>query len=320
MLTNFSLLNTANTSVETKAKYDYVELIYTMLSEIQNEFYEKDEYHLSNGDNSNNFGNFLSILISLLSHQLSFINQLEQILSSLSDDIQYKPTIVNNLIKINKDITTKKIESLLSYVADKKEVDTNDTPSSEINIQLSNKDIIDKLKSKNFEQKKELVSIHVSDSPINKSLSEISFDMEKQIVKSASMISLTNNQNHCLFKKKIIQKSKKSKSCINSSNNSYYNNQISQQSSRNCRRENSIVGEGQTIKKTTSMHKKRYSISFNNTMDMDSTKNFYKNIKNVKSRYNKISVGKKNKGKNTPQDTIPRVVKCNLKQFININK
>ena len=33
MLTNFSVSNTANTSVETKAKYDYVELISTMLSE-----------------------------------------------------------------------------------------------------------------------------------------------------------------------------------------------------------------------------------------------------------------------------------------------
>lgn len=320
MLTNFSVSNTANTSVETKTKYDYVELISTMLSEVQNEIYEKDEYHLNNGDNSNNVGNFLSILISLLSHQLSFINQLGQILSSLSDDIQYKPTIVYNLIKINKDITTKKIESLLSYVADKKEVDTNDTPSSEIDIQLSNKDIIDKLKSKNFEQKKELVSIHVSDSPINKSLSEISFDMEKQIIKSASMISLTTNQNNFLFKKKTIQKNKKSKSCINSSNNSYYNNKISQQSSRNSRRENSIVDETQTIRKATSMHKKRSSSSFNNTMDIDTTKNYYKNIKNVKSRYNNISIGKKNKGKNTPQDTIPRVVKCNLKKFININK
>ena len=87
MLTNFSVSNTANTSVETKTKYDYVELISTMLSEVQNEIYEKDEYHLNNGDNSNNVGNFLSILISLLSHQLSFINQLGQILSSLSDYI-----------------------------------------------------------------------------------------------------------------------------------------------------------------------------------------------------------------------------------------
>lgn len=291
-------MNTANSFLKTKNSFDYIEIISQMLSDIQNELI----------DNSENDSSFISLIIALLSHQLSFINQLRQMLSNLSDDIIYKQTFIDNLISINKEITMKKINHLCTFVV------SNNTSE----IKLSNNDVIDKIKNKSYimiRPKKELISIHVSDSPINKSISEISFDMEKQIVKSSSMFCLNNK-----YSRKKSKNTKSQSSLISTFESTFHldkKRRSAQISSRNSKRErdnifNKSMESRKYSKNGITMINKKSENLFYNKIDNCVNQEYYQNLKNIKSRYHLIPIQQKiNK---TP------VSKMNLNRFINVNK
>ena len=289
-------MNTANSFLKTKNSFDYIEIISQMLSDIQNELI----------DNSENDSSFISLIIALLSHQLSFINQLRQMLSNLSDDIIYKQTFIDNLISINKEITMKKINHLCTFVV------SNNTSE----IKLSNNDVIDKIKNKFYimiRPKKELISIHVSDSPINKSISEISFDMEKQIVKSSSMFCLNNK-----YSRKKSKNTKSQSSLISTFESTFHldkKRRSAQISSRNSKRErdnifNKSMENRKYSKNGITMINKKSENLFYNKIDNCVNQEYYQNLKNIKSRYHLIPIQQKiNK---TP------VSKMNLNRFINV--
>ena len=290
-------MNTANPFPKLKNSFDYVEIISQMLSEIQNELI----------NNSGNDHSFISLIISLLSHQLSFMNQLRQMLSNLSDDITYKPTIIDNMISINKEIMMKKISHLCTFVESNK--------NSE--IKLSNNDVIDKIKNKSqiiIRPKKELISIHVSDSPINKSISEISFDMEKQIVKSSSMFCLNN-----IYSRKQ-SKNTKNQSLISTFESTFHQDKKRrsvQISSRNSKRErqnicNKSMENRKYSKKGITLINKKSQKLFDIKTDNFVKQEYFHNLKNIKSRYHLIN--NQQKMNKTP------VSKMNLNRFINVNK
>lgn len=290
-------MNTANPFPKLKNSFDYVEIISQMLSEIQNELI----------NNSGNDHSFISLIISLLSHQISFMNQLRQMLSNLSDDITYKPTIIDNMISINKEIMMKKISHLCTFVESNK--------NSE--IKLSNNDVIDKIKNKSqiiIRPKKELISIHVSDSPINKSISEISFDMEKQIVKSSSMFCLNN-----IYSRKQ-SKNTKNQSLISTFESTFHQDKkrrSAQISSRNSKRErqnicNKSMENRKYSKKGITLINKKSQKLFDIKTDNFVKQEYFHNLKNIKSRYHLIN--NQQKMNKTP------VSKMNLNRFINVNK
>lgn len=335
-------------------------------------------------------------LISLLNHQVSFINQLIQIFCNLSDDLEYKNQIIKNLIVVNKRIALSKIDELITEFicqdnpnigmnkaikenkqkiikeqkidnklnfygknSSKNECKLNEvsgggrkeeekTESSDfIYDKPSNENIIAKIKTKcnvsqNSNDKLEKIAIHISDSPINKSLNEISFDIERQM--SGSLFKLNSvmyDGNSSNFNQSEASPHENNKDTqINYTSNNRNLNKLNKneknlhlfknKSSKSFLSDYSRPSTQVTPKKRircNSTDRLKFNNSFDNANNpyMIETKKFYKKIKFTKSRYfNDCSPLHKEQEKNTYNKAlkynlkkIQRYSKNDISQFIN---
>lgn len=201
---------------------------------------------------------------------------------------------------------------------------------------LKNNDVLSKLKKLNNEDDKK-ISIHVSDSPINKSLSEISIDMERQMIKPNSIFQFDKEE--AAKAEANLKAEKEQKSSIESSgkndsvslyqkrmkkiNTSIKSFEKTLKSSKRVNRSFAEETRGNSIKSTG---RKRTCSSVDRSiekeahkLDMEITKCFYKRIKNVKSKCYNIPVGTKT-AKNSFKNSIvhkQKVLKHDLNQYIN---
>ena len=153
-----------------------------------------------------------------MKHQSESIAELISTYESLSDTLPCKEHIISNLLLAHKETSIEKIKMLLGfktpYTTNQLEITNNsfsvfsfetacfesfgngsfpiskEEEHNESYIKFSNDNIISKIKSKlnsSLQLSKQNPPLKISDSPINKSLNEISFDMEHSMIKNNSV-------------------------------------------------------------------------------------------------------------------------------------
>lgn len=188
-------------------------------------------------------------------------------------------------------------------------------------IKYSNDDIINKLKSKlnaltptSNLTNQSLPSLKISDSPINKSINEISFDMDCSLLKNNS-VKVFKDENKIQNHKKLPTFGINPKNLSQFVNRNTHQNRVAhkvpKKASSSCefRKKNVHLSDSSITSVATSLSSKR-NYRQNSTSNIlerkiltdqggnddpkKRTKMFYKNIKNIKSKYSDLMKANKN--------------------------